>query len=232
MDNSNLRKQRLFSWVIAGCLQFVVLTVVAMFAYPGGTVADPKTTGYSFFHNFFSDLGRTETALGVPNTFAAILFFVALTLAGLGLVLFFLLMPSLLGRGRPAWLLSLLGTLFGILSGLSFVGVAATPANLFLEPHKILVQAAFLCFFAAVLAYIPAMLLARSNPRRYAGVFGLFALLLGAYVWLLFFGPGLDSPQGLVIQATGQKIIAYAAIVSILVQAAGARQVLRQPSQV
>jgi hypothetical membrane protein len=221
---SFLDRQRLLGWVVAGSGQFVVLTLAAMFAYPGGTVTDPTTSGYSFFHNFFSDLGRTVSPLGTPNTVAAVLFATALTLAGLALVLFSAIMPSLLRRPPAARVPGLFGSLFGILSGLSFVGVAFTPANLFLSAHKTFVQAAFLCFFAAVLGLMAAILLAEDYPRRYVTVFAVFAVLLAGYLWLLFFGPDLDSSRGLIIQATGQKIIAYAAILSVGIQALGARR--------
>ena len=38
---------------------FVVLNIIAMLSYPGGTFLDDATTGYSFTRNFLSDLGRT-----------------------------------------------------------------------------------------------------------------------------------------------------------------------------
>lgn len=219
-------RRRRLAWVVAGCGQFVPLTLVAMLAYPGGTVADPATEGYAFFRNFFSDLGRTVSPLGKPNTVSFVLFVVALTLAGLGLVLFSLVMPSLFRRSLPAWCLSLMGSLWGVIAGLSFIGVALAPANLFLPAHAIFVQVAFLSLFLAALGYSGAILLTPDYPRKYLSVFIAFVLLLAGYLWLLFFGPALDSPSGLVIQATGQKIIAYAAILSVGIQALGARRIL------
>lgn len=221
----SVNRQRLLGWVMVGSTQFVLLTLVAMWFYPGGTVADPTTVGYSFFRNFFSDLGRTVSRTGTPNTVSAVLFAVALTLAGLTVILFFAIMPSLLWRFRATRVPGLFGSLFGALSGLSFVGVAFTPADLFLPAHRTFVQAAFVCFFAAALGLTAAILLAEDYPRRYVAASALFALLLAGYVWLLFSGPDLDSPQGLVVQATGQKIIAYAAVLTTLVLAAGARRV-------
>jgi hypothetical membrane protein len=217
---------------MAGCVQFVVLTAVAMLVYPGGTVADPASHGYAFFRNFFSDLGRTKTTLGAPNTASFLLFFVALTLAGLGLILFFTAMPGFFRQAvqptslqvRLARVLSWAGSAFGVVSGLSFVGVACTPANLYLGPHGLFVEAAFLSFFVASLLYTAAILLTPTYPRRYALVFTAFTLLLAAYLWLLFFGPRPTAPQGLVIQATGQKVIVYAAILTALIQADGARR--------
>lgn len=223
---SDFRKERLLAWVVAGCGLFVLLTLAAMLAYPGGTVVDPTTKGYSFFRNFFSDLGRTVSPLGEPNTLSFLLFVIALTLAGMGLVLFSLVMPSLFRRPRSARALSLAGSLCGAAAGFSFVGVALAPANILLPAHVIFVQVAFLSFFLAALGYSGAILLTRDYPRKYLAVFSVFALLLAGYLWLLFFGPALDSPLGLVIQAVGQKIIVYAAIVSIGIQALGARQIL------
>jgi hypothetical membrane protein len=205
---------------------------VARLFYPGGTVADPASHGYAFFRNFFSDLGRTKTPSGAPNTASFVLFFVALTLAGLGLILFFVAMPGLFRQaarpgswpGRLARLLSGVGSAVGVVAGLAFVGVACTPANLHLAPHRLFVETAFLAFFVASLLYTAAILLAPAYPRRYALVFAAFSLLLGVYLGLLFFGPPLTAPQGLIIQATGQKVIVYAAILAALVQAGGARR--------
>jgi hypothetical protein len=216
---------------MVGCIQFVVLTLLAMLVYGGGTVVDPTTRGYSFFTNFFSDLGFTRTRLGAPNTASAILFFVALTLAGLSLVLFFAAMPRFFRGSRLSRVLSSTGSIFGVVSGLSFVGVAFTPANLYLGAHGMFVQVAFVSFFAAVLCYLAAIPLTPSFPNAYTTVFAVFALLLAGYLWLLFFGPHLDSPLGVQIQATGQKIIVYAAIVFCLIVANGARHLASgQPS--
>ncbi len=194
-----------------------------MFFYPGGTFASSAAKGYSFFRNFFSDLGRTQTHSGASNTVSAILFFVALTLAGLGLVLFFLAMPRFFRQARLPHLLSRLGSAAGLVSGLSFVGVAWAPTNLLGELHRFFVQVAFLAFFFAVLFYIAAILRTGTYPHRYALVFGVFVLLLAAYLVLLFLGPSLQSARDLVIQATGQKIIVYAAIVATFILADGAR---------
>jgi hypothetical membrane protein len=209
-----------------GCVQFAVLTVVAMFIYPGGTFVSPATKGYSFFHNFFSDLGRTQTPSGAFNTISAILFFVALTLAGLGLALLFLSMPRFFRQVRVAHLLSRLGSAAGLISGLSFVGVACTPVNLVGWLHRLFVQVAFLAFFIAVIFYIAAILRTSTYPNRYARVFGVFVLLLAAYLVLLFFGPSLRSPTGLIIQATGQKIIVYAALTAAFILSDGARRLI------
>jgi hypothetical protein len=221
--------ERLYFLAMIGCIQFVVLTLIAMIFYPGGTHEDPTTKGYSFFHNFFSDLGLTETFSGDPKFASFLLFTVAMVLAGVALAFFFVAFPSFFSSSTLGKWLSILGSIAGILSGLAFIGVAL-PGNLYLDPHKLSVQVAFLAFFVAVLIYIPVIFLKRDYPRVYAWVFVTFALLLGAYVWLLFEGPSTITSTGLIIQATGQKIIAYAAIISMFIQSYGAWKITKGKS--
>jgi hypothetical protein len=77
------------------------------------------------------------------------------------------------------------------------------------------------------LFYLVTVLLTKSYPNRYAAVLAAFALLLVVYLWLLFTGPSPRSPEGLTIQATGQKIIVYAAIITVFIVADGARRLIQ-----
>jgi len=214
-------RQRVYTLTMMGCIQFVILTLLAMLFYPGGTHSDPATKGYSFFRNFFSDLGLTETIDGEPKLASFLLFTVAMVLAGAALATFFFVFPSLFSSSPWGKWFSRIGSFAGFLSGLAYIGVAL-PADLYLEAHTLSVQIAFLSFFVAVLIYIPALFLKRDYPKVYAWVFIAFAILLGVYVWLMFEGPSTSTSNGLVIQATGQKIIVYAAIVSMFIQSYGA----------
>lgn len=213
-----------YTVTMLACGQFVILTLVAMLFYPGGTLTDPSTSGYQFLHNFFSDLGLTVSYSGAPNPISSALFITALTLAGLGLILFFLTFPHFFTVSSGGLVLSWLGTLFGVICGFSFIGVAFTPADRFLVRHVDFVHIAFSAFLLVVLLYSVAIYRHPSFPKAYAGVLLLFAALLAAYLWLLFFGPSAATPQGMVIQAVGQKVIVYATIVVMLIVANGARQ--------
>jgi hypothetical protein len=110
------------------------------------------------------------------------------------------------------------------------VGIAFTPANLLPQPHFQFVLLAFRAFLPAVLLYLLAILLNREYPNRYAGVYLVFAGLLAAYIVLITRGPDIDTARGVMAQATGQKIIVYAAIVTIFIQSWGAIQLLKHPS--
>ena len=169
----------------------------------------------------------TVTESGASNPVGAVLFFTALTGAGMALILFFTaILQFFQDEPRLRWL-SGVGSAFGVISGLCFIGVAYTPADLLVEPHADFVLWAFRTFLFAVLFYLPAIWLHSRYPQRYAGAYAVFAALLAAYIWLLTNGPGFDTPQGILIQAVGQKLIVYAAILSMGVQSWGAIQLLK-----
>lgn len=212
-----------FRVTIIGSTLFILLTTAAMFFYPGGSLKDPSTKGYSFFENFFSELGFLTTQSGAVNTVSLVFFTSALTMAGAGLVLFFLAFPQFFLGTKGNRYLVLPGSFLGVLSGICFIGVAWAAGDAALDLHVFFVMWAFRLFPAAVLLYVPAIFRQRDYPRIYGWVFILFGLLLIAYILLLELGPSAGaSLTGQIIQVTGQKVIVYASIISILIQAGGA----------
>ncbi len=217
--------RRTFLLIAWGCGMFVVLTVIAMFTYTGGWVNDHSAPGYSQTHNFLSNLGMLTALSGRCNWVSAGLFFISLASAGVCLVLFFVLFPRFF-PSRLQRAFAIPGSILGVLAGLSFTGIAFTPADIARPLHIQFVTWAFRLFPLAVLLYLPPLFMDKHYPRRYAWVFAIFCLLLVGYYLLMTQGPSYTSPQGLVIQAVGQKVIAYASILSILIQSLGARQFL------
>jgi hypothetical protein len=108
--------------------------------------------------------------------------------------------------------------------------VAWTPANLQPTLHGQFTMWAFQAFPVAVILYAVTILLDKSYPKRFAVVFIAFAALLVLYLELIMRGPWSATSEGVMLQATGQKAIVYASIISILVQSLGARTQLSQPS--
>jgi hypothetical protein len=220
-------RRRVFSLIAIGCILFVILSAVAMLFYPGGSASDPTIRGYSFFTNFFSDLGRTQARNGQPNAPAAILFFIALTFAGAALIAFFIARVRFFKRTRLDQILARIGSLIGIVAGVCFIGVACAPANLNGALHNQFVYGAFEAFAVATILYFVVIAREPQYPKRFAVVFGAFAILLLLYLGLLFFGPSTRTSEGVLIQVTGQKIIVYASIVSVLIQSLGARDLAK-----
>jgi len=204
--------------VFFGCGLFVLLTVAAMFTYPGGLFTGELTTNYDFFRNFFSDLGRITVAGQRSNIVSAILFFLALSIAGIGLIFFFIAFRDFFKTDRTGNMLSLFGTITGVASGLCFVSIACAPYDLFFYFHYHLVFWAFRTFLVAVSIYAYIIFRQKTYPRQYGWVFMAFSVLLTAYLVLLEFGPSAETPEGLIVQATGQKVIAYVSILSVMAQ--------------
>lgn len=92
------------------CVAFIVLMAAAMVLYPSGTPLGQTSSGYSFFDNFFSDLGMTRTPANESNHFSFALFTMALTAVGLTIACFFAGFGSLLSRSRlNTWLRAIAG---------------------------------------------------------------------------------------------------------------------------
>jgi hypothetical protein len=223
--------RQLYLIIALGCLLFVVLTFIAMLAYPGGSVDDHTSNSYSFTHSFLSNLGMLTSLSGKPNYFSAALFFISLASAGVCLVIFFVIFPRLFQSTRLQRLLCLIGSVFGVMAGISFVGIAFTPADIARPAHVQFVMWAFRLFPLAVLFYVPVMFMDQRYPKVYAWVFAVFCLMLIGYYLLITQGPDFTSPQGLVIQVVGQKFIAYASILSIGIQSLGAYRFLEKSDQ-
>jgi hypothetical membrane protein len=216
--NSAFWQKDVYRYAFFSCGLFVLLTVVAMFTYPGGTFTDGTTIGYNFFRNFFSDLGRVTAPNGQSNIASLILFFTALSTAGIGLIVFFLAFRNFFKTDHIENVLSLIGTISGMATGLCFIGIAFAPYDLFFDIHYQLVIWAFRTFFVAVGIYAFVIFRQDIYPPRYGWIFAAFAIFLAAYIGLLEFGPSAETFQGLVIQATGQKIIVYVSIISAMAQ--------------
>ncbi len=228
--DSHQKTRRAYLIITLGCGVFILLTSIAMLTYSGGAVDNHTVQGYSFTRDFLSNLGMITALSGKPNWVSAVLFFISLTAAGACLVVFFILFPRFFQANRFEKVLSLIGSVLGVLAGISFIGIAFAPADIARPAHVQFVIWAFRLFPLAVLYYVPVMFVDKQYPKVFAWVFAVFCLLLIGYYLLITNGPGFTSPQGLVIQAVGQKIIAYASIISIFIQSLGAYRFLETPS--
>jgi hypothetical protein len=106
-------------------------------------------------------------------------------------------------------------------------GIAFTPSDVNLTVHRLFVQIAFSTFLLVVILYSAAILRDGDYPNLYAFVYIGFALILAAYLVLLFGGPHIETDEGVRIQATGQKIVVYAEIGCMFIQSYGALKVER-----
>ncbi|MEO8666500.1 MAG: hypothetical protein ABI462_13495 [Ignavibacteria bacterium] len=212
--------------LLAAVFGFIVLTGIAMIAYPGGSLHDRVTIHYNFFENFFSDLGATMTPSGKKNTISNILFITAL--GGLGLVMIYF---SKIWRGMDTDIHKLsavgyLSKLCLILSGASFIGVAFTPWNAYFNYHVLFVKSAFVFLLAWTILMI---ILQAGNIkiRKLLTANIIYVFILGWYVYYLFYGPKFGTDQDLEFQAGAEKAIVYITFINMAFQAAGIQRFLR-----
>jgi ferredoxin len=214
--------QQVFVFVIVSCVQFVVLTLLAMFFFPGGTLYDSTASSYSFFGNFFSELGLTLTYYGRLNTVSAVLFTFSLTVLGIGIAAFFVAVQHVFGGARAGRGLLRAGSVFGIAAGLSFIGVAATPANKLLGMHVAFLCIAFPAILIASSLHAAAILRGDRHLRSFGEMHAAAAVFMAGYLALVAFGPRLNSTYGVKFQATAQKAAVYPAMGFLIYQSLAA----------
>ena len=228
MSKGLIWRKWVFRGVMASLFVFLVFTSVAMVLYHGGNDFDETAVSYVFTKNFFSDLGMTISYLGEPKIGVMLLFMFALGGAGAGVIGYSAASPYFFRETAVSHWLARFGSLFGIISGLSYIGVAFTPSNLHLEPHKMFVFIAFAGFLITAVFYTFAILFTKAYPNRYAYAYSVFAVALFFYVWFILYGPSFDSAEGAVQQVIGQKLIVYTSIFSLMIQTYGVQQQLKR----
>jgi hypothetical protein len=193
-----------------------------MLTYAGGTRLDPNSSGYSFFLNFFSDLGRTNS-FGNPNTVSFILFLFALFVASFGVAVFFLAINSKINVGKPD--LMKRASILGVLIAVLFCCVALTPANLFPLFHEVFVLLGFTfsVVVSSLMFYIFKDL--EAIPKYYSFAFlGYICIILvyGAISLVTALFASIYAPLSLFLRATMQKIVIYYMIGCFMIQSFGA----------
>ena len=215
---SRLLSSRVFArarWVAAIA---VVLSLLSMGQYPGGTSLNAQTIGYSLSKNFLSDLGMTIAYNGVANGFGAALFAASMLVmvAGCGAVVWqcarlYAMMPESRRAARAACVV-------GALVCASFVGVAFTPENRVMPLHVDFTLFAFRTAPIAIALLAVASFRASRLPRAMALTWTTLTMTLVAYVVLLAVGPSTSTAMGLTTMVLAQKGVTIAAGGLLLLQ--------------
>ena len=220
----NLNNWRRWAYKInmIGCVQFIILTFLGMVFYKGGTYSDPSTTGYSFFLNYFSDIGRTIALSGESNLVAFVFFSLAFFLVGIMLMPSYIAFPNFFNNTIVARKISKVGSFIGMFSAFCFAGIIFAPSNIYIDAHGFFVYVGFLAGFFSSLLYSIVIFLNKSYPKRYGYNLLILTVILAFYLMLLFAKPMNQSTVGLIIQVTGQKIIIYSFTVCLFIHSYGA----------
>ncbi|MGD8506081.1 MAG: DUF998 domain-containing protein [Candidatus Bathyarchaeota archaeon] len=180
--------------------QFLLLTLLAALLYPGG---------YDYFGYYFSDLGAVEARNGEPNLISRSLFFMALTIIALSLIPFWLIIHRLFRESTIERILSILGSVLGLLSSPFTIGVGLFPIDTQLETHFIVTLILVSLFALASLLYSIAITLNKNYPN-YLGLMPFILLAIS----VASFATSLSDPS---LGAFLQKIVAYGYFVWTLI---------------
>ncbi|MBD3228066.1 MAG: hypothetical protein GF329_07740 [Candidatus Lokiarchaeota archaeon] len=157
---------------VIGAIQFIIITIIAMFFYPGG---------YLVFEYTFSYLGTTVAENGAINSISRLLFVLACTLAAILLNPFWVVMPTLFLQKKSIKYLSLLGSFCGIVSSPFLYLLAIIPGDIDFVGHIIATNIFFLLFAAAIIIYSIAILLNTEYENVYGWVGMAFSILIILY---------------------------------------------------
>jgi len=197
-DLKSWRRKACFLAELGG-IGFIIITLIAMIFYPGG---------YSFFGNYFSDLG-TFYVDGIPNPVSRVLFIIACTWAGLSLILFWIPLITLFKQDKKTKIISSIGSVLGLISSPFLILLSVYGYDLFPSEHFYTTMLYFLFFALAILVYTLAILINKEYPhRKLSGIVSsVFSIILIFYVFSFFrvysFG---------VFGALVQKLIVYGLI--------------------
>tara|TARA_B100000073_G_scaffold223434_1_gene186140 strand:- start:759 stop:1463 length:705 start_codon:yes stop_codon:yes gene_type:complete len=204
---------------------FILLQITGMIFYPGGTLHNPDTIGYSFTENFFSDMGTYKARNSDPNYLSMIFFSFSLTLVGVTFFFYYLVLPQTLGNDRINYILTSVGTIFAFGGSICLIGTGLTPSDIVFSSHVFFANNIFHCFLITALLYTIVIFRSQLLEQKYAIGYGLFFISIFIYVGVLQFGPSVDVGQGaLIFQVVAQKIIVLVFCSTIFHQTFGLRK--------
>jgi len=210
-----------------GILIAMMLTAGSMLLYPGGTFRDESTRGYSFTHNFLSDLGNTVAFNYQRNLAGSVLFGAGALVGVLSLAACIVATLRLLGDAPTARRFARLAAGVGVLTCVAFLVVGLTPADQAWQLHSVAGKLAFrsLPITTALLA-IATIRDARFRKRAAAG-WAVLTLVLVGLIAAAILGPKPDTDSGLVTQVVMQKIMVMAILIALWVESGEADLVHR-----
>ena len=204
---------------------FILLQIAGMIVYPGGTLHDISTQGYSFTNNFFSDMGTYAARNGDPNYLSMIIFSFSLTIVGITFSFYYLVLPNILGEDRLNYILAIIGTVFAIGGSICMIGTGLTPSDIVHGPHVFFANNIFHCFLITAFVYTIVIFRSEILKKRYSIGYGLFFISIFAYVGILQYGPPATAGESeLVFQVVSQKMIVGVFCFSVLHQTFGFAQ--------
>jgi len=207
--------------IIIFTMLFVVLTSIAMIIYPGGSWIDSYSNGFDFSTNFFSDLSRRTTFLNDPNLGSSILFTISLSLIGVAVICYFIMMLLNFSNQKGLKRISIVGSVIGILNALVYESIGFTPYDQYPGTHSILIIISFCGLITLTLIYAALIFLNSNYPNLYGWIFVTFFLLCSGYLIVILTQNLAEFLTYVKLRAIYQKVVVYSGITVLIFQTIG-----------
>lgn len=219
-----IKNWKLFAslFIIFGPTQYIILTAVAMLFYAGGTMINPLSPGYYFWGNFFSDLGRVIALSGAPNVISFTIFTITAIILSLSFIPFTFVISSYFKSNKNQYLVARIGSLICLISIVFLMGTILTPWDLFDKVHLMFANLFNLTGVLGIVFFTIAVLYNKDYPNLYGFVYIALLIIAVIYTIVLISIPKSITLDGLIIQASMQKVSQYSFLLCFLIQGYGA----------
>lgn len=228
MTSKNWRKHA-YVLAMAGSIQSVILSTVAMFFYTGGTINNPSSPGYSFLENILSDLGRLYAFSGQLNLVSFIIYNISLFLMGALVIPYFLAIPSLFRGLKEAKWFCISGSVVGVFLSLMLIGASVTPSDLVLDIHLMFGIFSFFAGLPLAILFSFAIFLNKKIPNFYGVVYIILGVVLLLFILSMF--QDVNAPTLTPRFVIGQKIVVYTMLLCFFFQGYGAKKIEPIPAK-
>ncbi len=217
-------------FMIFGIGGFLFFLIVSMLFYTGGTEFDPSANSYNFFTNFLSDLGFVTTFSGSSNIISSIFFAIAMFSIGLSCIPFMFSFYRQFCRETTARRKAVFAGIFGIVSGLGYIGVGLTPFDQVELLHNLMVSVAFGAAFVSSGLFGIIVFHTRVLPIKYGFLLLGIPLIIGFFSIVQIAVEGIETLFILTLTATGQKVTVSIQLILLLLVGRGILQTYQKSS--
>lgn len=207
--------------IIISTILFVILTSVAIIFYPGGSWIDSSSSGFSFSSNFFSDLSRRITFLGETNLISSILFTSAMSLVGIAVICFFVMMLHNFLIQKEFRKITIAIFVLGVICALVYLSIGFTPFDQYPGTHSILIVLSFCLILFVTITYAARIFLIPEYPNFFGWIFVVFFLLCCSYLLVILSQNFTEFLLYNKLRAISQKVVVYTGITFLIIQTIG-----------
>jgi len=143
-----------------GATQFLICCVISVAVYPGGTIKDTESDGYSLSQNYLSDLGRGISLSRQANDTGSRIFNTSLVIWGICSLPFFLFMPTH-AYDKTGWLS--VAAAIGTASAIALIAMGTSPCDIAGITHFSALLIWIICIFFAASIHAICMLTSRED---------------------------------------------------------------------